>query len=288
MDRYREFTQATGFSAKLYLNGVKAALLGETYSGKILFGFNTEETMAIASMSKVMTYLLLQEAVDDNRVSYEDMVYISAATAAQSASEDGEMPMTEGEYIRLSYLRDALLIASSNEAGEAIAEHIAGSLQKFTEMMNARASELRLNSAHFVNPHGLPDANREQNSMCAADMFRLSSYVLNQHPEVLRTTKMREIRILERGYVHETTNKLLGKMEGVDGLKTGFTNKAGYCLTATVAPDVNNAKNPRLTAIVMGTDSSDARAAKCQELIEYGLKWYRLPGAEAEAAISKD
>lgn len=254
---------------------IKGALLGDVETGEIFYSYNIEEEMEIASITKLMTYLLLRDAIEANQVSINDDVTISRHAANTEGSSFG---LIEGESIKLSTLINALLVVSGNDVATAVAEHVAGTEEKFIEMMYDKAEEIGITSARFINPHGMPidDEETDQNYMSIEDIFKLSSYVLKTYPDIVEITSQQSLVIPERNFDRKATNQLLSQLEGVDGLKTGYTDKAGVCLVSTM-PVINEEdtnKNFRLVAIVMGAQDHEDKLDKSKELLLYGYENY--------------
>ena len=245
---------------------MNSALAGDAESGKILFSTNPRTAYPIASLTKLMTYLLLAEAVEQGRVSFEDQVVISEAVQKLSLSEDGIIPLEEGEIVPLEELTYAMLIASSNEAALAIAEHVWGSEESFVEKMNERAKELKLSSALFYNCNGLPVIRQGiipvklQNKMCSADLFTLCSYLLENYPEITDITALQYARMEALDYTSANSNPLVFNMEDVTGLKTGNTKAAGQCLAAC--------NKAGIIVIVLGAEDASTRGRAAQLLFK--------------------
>ncbi|MBN2286472.1 MAG: D-alanyl-D-alanine carboxypeptidase [Tissierellales bacterium] len=263
---------------------IKAALVGDAESGEIFYEYQSNEAVELASVTKLMTYLVTREEVEKGTVSLSDDVIVSNKAANTVGSSFG---LIEGERINLELLMNSILIVSGNDAAVAIAEHVAGSEEAFLRMMENKATEIGITTAKFINPSGMPidDQETDQNYMSAADIFKLAAYLLNKYPDVVQVTNQLEVVIPERNFVREATNPLLGLMEGVDGLKTGYTDKAGLCLVSTI-PYVDGSdsqKDRRVIAVLMGAQSHNDRINKSKELLEYGLYNYFI-----EKIIEKD
>ncbi|WP_326911360.1 D-alanyl-D-alanine carboxypeptidase family protein [Sedimentibacter sp. MB31-C6] len=253
-------------------NNIKGALLGDLETGEILYEYNIDEQLAMASITKLMTYLLMMEAVEEEKISLNDDVVISGHAASTEGSSFG---ILSGETLSLDTLVKGMLIVSGNDCATAIAEHVGGTVDNFVNMMNEKASELGLLSASFINPHGLPinDAETGQNHMSISDIYKLVRHILTNYPKLLEITKQQELIIEERNYQKEATNPLLTVLEGVDGLKTGYTDKAGLCLVSTL-PVTGNGQDYRLIAIIMGAQTHEERINKSTELLKYGMNNY--------------
>lgn len=255
---------------------VKGALLGDLDSGEILYEYNIKEKVELASVTKLMTYLVMREAIENGDISVDDNVFISKNAAETEGSSFG---LVEGETFKLSDLIEPLLVVSGNDVAVAIAEHVGGTEEKFIEMMYKKAEEIGITSARFICPNGLPidDEETDQNYMSTEDIFKLSRYILQKYPEITEITSKKELIIPDRKFEGKSTNyQLLTELPGVDGLKTGYTHKARCCLVSTI-PVINKEdqnKNYRLIAIVMGAYTNDERTEKSKELLEYGMKNY--------------
>ena len=185
------------------------------------------------------------------------MIYIDEDTTKVKGSS---LELKEGESFTVNELLEALMVVSANDATYALAKYVAGSEEAFVNMMNDKAKSLGLNNTIYFNSTGLPEGEI-QNMMSPRDIFILSRHIINKYPEILSLTTIPYIEIPSRGYKEQNTNPLLNEIIGVDGLKTGFTNKAGYCLVSTVNVHgtTNQDENFRLIGIVMGTKNEDKR-----------------------------
>lgn len=249
---------------------INGALLGDLESGTIIYGSNLDEAVALASITKLMTYTLLMDYVTENNVKMDEEIEISSTAANTWGSHFGMVP---GEKIKLETLMDALLIVSGNDVAVALAEYVAGSESKFVDMMNEKAEEIGLTTATFINPSGLPE-NRDpdQNYMSVRDLFTFVRYLLSTYPQVLEITKNSELDLPERNFYKKATNPLFGEVHGVDGLKTGYTDKAGICLVSTlnVKSKFDTSKDYRIVSIVMGCTSQEERIEKSKALLDFG------------------
>lgn len=255
-------------------DNIKGAILGDLETGEILYEYNINEQLALASITKLMTYLLMMDAVTAGEISLDDDVVISGHAAATEGSNFG---ILSGETIKLSLLVKGMLIVSGNDCATAIAEHVGKTEDNFVSMMNSKASELGLLSASFVNPNGLPinDEETGQNHISISDIYKLVRHILNTYPEILEVTKQPELVVTERNFKKAATNPALGIIEGVDGLKTGYTDKAGLCLVSTL-PVKGNGDDFRLIAIIMGAQTAEERLDKTKTLLEYGKNNFHM------------
>jgi D-alanyl-D-alanine carboxypeptidase (penicillin-binding protein 5/6) len=214
------------------LPNIQAYALYDRETDFFISDYHLTQQMGLASISKLMTTKILLDHIKSGNLSLDDKVYISKN--AQSQDGDG-LRLREGDYVKLDDLLHGLLICSSNDAAVALAEHCAGSEDAFVALMNAEARALDLPSAHFENPSGLTEygPNHEtlpiQNVMSIADINKLADILISQYPEITEITTLTSWTFEQKGVVKNSTNKLLPLYSEVNGLKTGFTNYAGYC-----------------------------------------------------------
>ena len=261
----------------LFLNNVKAAedltptaksaILIDFATGEVLYEKNADERLAPASMTKIGSMLLIMEAIDSGKLSLDDEVTISEEAASMGGSQ---IFLEAGEVYKVHDLLKGIAIASGNDAVVALAEKVAGSQGEFVDRMNERFKELGASNTNFVNAHGL---DAEGHYSTARDMATIARELL-KHEKILEYTSIYE-EYLEKNDGTKTwlvnTNKLVRFYDGVDGLKTGFTETAGYCLTATAKKD-----NFRLISVVMGEDSSENRSSDTVKLLNYGFNTYKI------------
>ena len=247
--------------------GAKSAILIEASTGKIIFEKNSHEKLAPASMTKMMSMLLVVEAIGDGIIGWDDVITVSENASSMGGSQ---ILLETGEQMTVHDLFKGVAVMSGNDAVVALAEAVAGSEDEFIAMMNKRAKELGLNDTNFKNPHGLDDANHYSS---AYDMSLIAKELV-KHEKVLEFTKIYE-DYLRKGTDKEiwlvNTNKLVRFYNGVDGLKTGYTSTAGYCLTATAFKN-----NMRLIAVVMGEETSNKRNAEVSSMLDYGYAQYKV------------
>lgn len=244
-----------------------AAILLEPASGEVLFRKNENQPLPPASVTKLMVMLLAMEAVDQCRIKLTDVVSASPEACKMGGSQIWLEP---GEQMTVADLLKAVCIVSANDASYALAEHIAGSEEGFVELMNKRAKELGLTNTHYVNTSGLEPAPGESgNVTSASDMAYLAREVI-KHPLVFKWTGV-WIDSLRGGKSYlRNTNNLVRFYRGCDGLKTGFTNQAGFCLVATAKRE-----GVRLIAVTMKAPTSTARSADISKLFNYGFSKYK-------------
>ena len=255
----------------------KSAVLMDAATGTVLQQSNPHEALAPASVTKIMTMLLIMEAVDDGRISLTDTVTASETAAAKGGSQ---IYLKVGESMPVSDMLKSIAVSSANDCACAMAEHIAGSEQAFVEMMNAKAAELGMNNTHFVNCTGLDDdPQAAQHRTSAYDIALMSRELLNHHPTIKNYTTIWMDSVRNGTFGLSNTNKLVRFYQGATGLKTGFTSGAGYCLSATAERD-----GMELIAVVMGAETSQMRNAACKQLLDYGFANYALISPELTEA----
>ena len=266
-----------------YFDCFNAVLLGDADTGEILYARCDQSPVPIASISKLMTYLLLAEAVERGEFSFSDTVVIPAEAAALSNGADAMVQLKEGGSVPAQELLEAMLLASSNESALALAIHCAGSEAAFVARMNERAEELGLDSSRFYTPHGLPVylpqavSAKVQNRMSAADLFALCRTILREHPEITRITCERYGSMPTLQFVTANSNAVVFNLAGCNGLKTGSTNKAGSCLAASL-PITVGGETHTAVAIVLGAETADARNQAVEILLRYARDWYGEQG----------
>jgi len=230
-----------------------------------------------------MSYLLFAEALADGRMAMTDLVKISPEASALSRSADGIIPMDAGKQVPVSELMDGMLLASSNESALALAEYLCGSEAAFVEQMNRRAEELGYRSARFYTPHGLPVYTRSavtaklQNCMSAMELFKLCRLLLTQYPELTEITRQKFARLESLEYTTANSNPLVFNLEGVDGLKTGSTNRAGYCLAASM-PVTHGGDTHEIVLILLGAETAELRGQAAEILLRAAQRHYEQNG----------
>jgi D-alanyl-D-alanine carboxypeptidase (penicillin-binding protein 5/6) len=242
------------------------AYLCEASTGKVLFAKDEFKAASPASVTKVMTLLLVCEALEEGRINLTDTVRVSANAASMGGSQ---VFLEEGEKISVEDLIKSTVIASGNDSSVALAELVAGSENAFVNMMNLRAAELGLKSTHFENTTGLDDTTVDHYS-CAADIATMSRELI-KHTIILKYSSIWQDTIRDGEFTLTNTNRLVRYYDGCNGLKTGSTDKAGYCITATAKRG-----NMQLIAVVMGAKSRDERNAAARALLDFGFANYAL------------
>ena len=251
-----------------------AALLMEKTTGQILYAQNEHEALPPASVTKIMTVLLTMEAIDSGRIALDDVVTVSAYAAGMGGSQ---VFLAEGEQITVDDLLKGVCVSSGNDAAVALAEHVAGVTELFVEQMNNRARELGMNDTHFVNCTGL---TAEGHVTSAHDIALMSRELLLHHPEVRNYTTIWMDTLRNGTFGLSNTNKLIRFYDGATGLKTGFTQEAGYCISATAERD-----GMELIAVIMKGNTSDSRNADAKTLLNYGFSTYALVDVQPEEPL---
>lgn len=257
----------------------KAAILIEAQTGEILYEKNPHEQLPPASMTKMMSMYLILEAINNESMQWDEVIRVSENAASYGGSQIFLKP---GEEMTVRDLFKSIAIASANDSVTALAERVAGSEEAFVEKMNEKAQELGMKNTVFKNPTGL---TTEGHLTTPYDMSIIARHLLSDYPEITEFSSLYEDYIrqdTESPFWLVNTNKLLKYVDGVDGLKTGFTQEAGYCLTATA-----NRNDMRVIAVVMGGSKSDIRNQEVTRLIEYAYEQYELvPKLESEKIVS--
>ncbi len=244
-----------------------AAILMEVQTGEIIFAKNEHDTHYPASITKIMTMLLIMEAIYDKKVSLQDDVTVSQWAAHMGGSQ---IWLETGEKMKFIDMLKAVAIASANDASVALAEYIYGSEQSFVKAMNEKAKELGLKNTIYYNCTGLPGTSEKDSNITTAYDIALVSRALLQYPEILKLTSIWIDHVRDGKNVLNNTNRLVRHFPGVDGIKTGFTNEAKFCLSATGVRD-----NVRLIAVVMKAPTSATRFDEISTLLTYGFGRYK-------------
>ncbi len=259
--------------------GGKSAVLMELSTGKILYEKNAHEALAPASVTKVMTMLLIMEAIDAGQIGWNDPVTASEAAAAKGGSQ---IYLKAGETMSVTDMVKSIAVSSANDCACAMAEHLAGSESAFVEKMNQRARELGMLDTHFVNCTGLDDdPNAKEHLTSAHDIALMSRELMLHHPEIQKFTTIWMDTVRNGEFGLSNTNKLVRFYSGATGLKTGFTSGAGYCLSATAKRE-----GMELVAVVMGCATSQERFAACKSMLDYGFATYAVVSPTLEAALT--
>ena len=254
-----------------------SAVLMEAQTGTVLYEKDAHARLAPASVTKVMTLLLVMEALESGRISWEDTV-----TASETAANKGgsQIYLEPGETLTMDEMLKSVVVSSANDCATALAEHVAGSESAFVDLMNARAEELGMNDTHFVNCTGLDDEPEASEHLSSAYDIAIMSRELLKHDAIRRYTTiwMDTIRGGEFGLAN--TNKLVRFYEGTTGLKTGYTSAAGHCLSASAMRD-----GVEYIAVVLHCGSSGDRFQSAKTLLNHGFANYTLAGADPSVEI---
>lgn len=253
-----------------------SAILMDAATGTILYEKNAHERLAPASVTKVMTLLLVMEALDSGRISWDDMVTASETAAGKGGSQ---VYLEVGEQMSMDEMLKSVVVSSANDCATALAEHVAGSEAAFVEMMNARAAELGLEDTHFVNCTGLDDEPNAAEHLTSAYDIAVMSRELLKHDEIRKYTTIWMDTVRDGQFGLSNTNKLVRFYQGTTGLKTGYTKAAGHCLSASAQRD-----GIELIAVVLHCESSSDRFQSAKALLDYGFANYALVSAELPEA----
>ena len=243
----------------------KAALLMEKETGQVLFAKEEHQRLEPASVTKIMTLLLTMEAISRGELRYEDTVTVSKNAASMGGSQ---VYLSEGEQITVEELLKAVCVSSGNDASVALAEQVSGVTELFVQQMNNRAKELGMVDTCFLNPTGLP---AESHVTSAYDIALMSRELILHHPDLRRFTTIWMDTIRGGEFGLSNTNKLIRFYEGATGLKTGSTDAAGYCISATA-----ERSGMELIAVVLGGETSQQRFEDAKTLLNYGFSTYAL------------
>ncbi len=244
----------------------KSYVLMDFNSGKIIASKNADERIPPASLTKMMTAYIIDYELAQGNINLNDVVTVSENAWAKNFPDSSKMFIEPGKTVTVEQLRKGIIIQSGNDASVAIAEHIAGSEDAFVQLMNSHAQQLGLTGTHFVNSMGLPDP---EHYTTAHDMAKLAQAIIRDYPDSYGIHAMKTYSY--NGISQLNRNRLLwDKSLHVDGLKTGHTNEAGYCLVSSALKD-----NMRLIAVVMGTKSEQARKQESKKLLNWGFRFFR-------------
>lgn len=251
---------------------LKSYVIGDYETGKIYEEHNADEVVGLASTSKLMAMYCIYDAVDKGEIGMKDKVTIGHDAASMHGST---YKMKENEVYTVEELIHAGMIVSGNDAMISLAEHIAGSQEAFVARMNAKAKELGLTHAHFINCHGLTDYEKDDyNRATAREMFELSRRLLKDYPMILQATTREKLNEPQREYLAYNTNPLMGILAPVDGLKTGYTGIAGRCFIATGAHmGDENTRFTRFIGVYMGAQNDMDRYAAALKLSKRALAY---------------
>ena len=266
------FAQVGVFAAEPVEGGLalsaKSSILIEQRTGEVLYEENADERLPIASVTKVMTMLLIVEAIDAGVISSDDTVCVSNEASKMGGSQ---IYLEAGEEMSVHDMLKGIAVASGNDASAAMAEFLMGNVDVFVDAMNRRAGELGMVNTHYMNVHGLD----EDGHYSSARDVAIVSRELMSHPIILEYTTIWMDSLRNGEFSLVNTNKLIRFYSGANGLKTGSTSKAGYCLSASA-----NRNDMQLIAVVLGAENSDGRFATATKLLDYGFANYAVAGEE--------
>jgi serine-type D-Ala-D-Ala carboxypeptidase (penicillin-binding protein 5/6) len=263
-------SMAYGFSIN-----ARATVLMDPTSGRVLYGQNEHQRLPPASVTKVMTMLLILEAVDQGRVKWNDMIRTSAKAYEMGGSQ---VFLKEGEEFPLHEMFKAIAVVSANDASAAVAEHLYGSIPDFVDAMNERAKRLGLKDTHFGNETGLPDPTHYSS---AYDLAVISSELL-KHPVVLKYTSIWLDTFRGGKFVLRNTNELIKEYRGADGLKTGHTDEAKFCLSATAKKG-----DFRLLSVILGAATDAQRVEQSKRILDYGFRNFQWKLIQRSGEVGK-
>ena len=266
------FVSAEKDSAGLELD-CKSAILMEANTGEVLYEKDADIPLPPASVTKIMTLLIVMEAIEEGSIGYGDTVSASAHACSMGGSQ---IYLKEGEQMSVDDLIKSVVISSANDAAVALAEHVAGSEEAFVAQMNSRAEELGMKNTHFENTNGLDDT--AQDHTCSARDIAIMSRELLKHEKIIEYAKIWMTTIRDGAFGLTNTNRLIRFYDGATGLKTGSTAKAGFCISATAERG-----GMHLIAVIMGSPSRDIRNAAATALLNYGFANFELYSRAAQS-----
>ena len=250
-------------------------MIGNEESGDIYYQKNASKPYPIASLSKLMTYLIVKEKIDDGKLSLDQEVEVDKEAAKFHSWEYSYLGLDEGDVFTIEELLEGLMVVSGNDCAYQLAITVSDSESEFARLMNMKSSELGLESQVYYNASGVQTESGNQNSSSANDLFILAKYIIDKYPEVLDYGKVRRIEDKRREIDVESTIPLIDDIPGVDGLKTGSTDEAGYCLiTTTNMKEIDSKDDFRTISVVLGTDQKDTRDKVMSDLIYYVSRYY--------------
>lgn len=245
----------------------ESAVLIESETGKILYEKNGDMQRAMASTSKLMTYLLVMDEIVQGKIKLDDNVIVGRNAVNAGGSN---YKLKVNDVVTVRELLSSMMVISANDSAVALAEYIDGSVWSFSIRMNNKAKALGLKSAYFVNPNGMPLENKDQNKMSAKDLAILSKHIIDKYgDEIIQITSQKQFNGTYKPFTKKNTNALLESTTFIDGLKTGYTDLAGHCLVSTTK--LLDKDGNRLISVVLGGKSGNERFDDSQRLLEYGL-----------------
>jgi D-alanyl-D-alanine carboxypeptidase (penicillin-binding protein 5/6) len=243
-----------------------AAILVEAESGTVLFAHNPDLQRSPASTQKLMLLLVVMDLIKAGKFSLQDQIHVSRRAATTGGSQ---VFLAQGEIFPLTELMEAIVIPSANDACVAVAEHLGGSVEGFVGLMNGRAQDLGLQHTYSVNVHGLDDTPKDNRNLTTARDLSTIGRALLTYPKVLEWSSIRYKPFRNGEFMLYTTNKLLGRFQGLDGLKTGYTQRAGSCLVATA-----KRHEMRLVSVILGARGEKIRDQETRRLLSWGFNTF--------------
>lgn len=254
---------------------VKAYIIANEENGDIYYEKDSSTPYPIASLSKLMTYLIVKEKIEEGKLSLDQEVTVDEEAAKFHSWEYSYLGLDEGEIYTIEELLQGLMVVSGNDCAYQLAITVSDSESEFARLMNMKAGELGLDSQVYYNASGVQTESGNQNSSSAKDLYVLSKYIIEKYPEVLEYSKVRKIEDKRRDIDVDSTIPLIGEIPGVDGLKTGSTEEAGYCLVSTVdMKEIDSKDDFRTIAVLLGADQKDTRDKAMSDLIYYVSRYY--------------
>ncbi len=245
----------------------RSYILMEASTGEILLEENADEALPPASVTKIMTLLLIMEAVEDGRLGWEETVTTSEYAASMGGSQ---VFLEPGEEMTVAEMVKCVVVASANDAAVALAERVSGSEEAFVKLMNERAAELGMKNTHFLNTNGL-DNDLDGHVTSARDIAIMSRELITKHPKILEYSSIWMDSIRDGAFGLTNTNRLIRFYKGANGLKTGSTAKAKFCISATAERD-----GMQLIAVIMAAPSRDERNEIAKKLLDYGFAGWEI------------
>lgn len=274
-----EKNEETAAETPKFTVDAKSAILIEAETGKVLYAFNENEPLPIASITKIMTMLLVMEAIDTGKINLTDKVTVSAHASRMGGSQ---VYLKEGEIFTIEELLKAVAVHSANDASVALAEAVAGSEEAFVAMMNEKSQELGMKNTKFLDCTGLTD---EGHFSTAYDIAIMSRELLVKHPRIIHYTTIWHDTFRDGTFDLDNTNKLVRRYRGTTGIKTGFTNAAGFCLSASAERN-----GTKFISVLLGAKSNDTRFSESARLLDYGFSnWesVKIEKKDMEAGVIK-
>ncbi|WP_276864497.1 D-alanyl-D-alanine carboxypeptidase family protein [Anaerococcus tetradius] len=256
-------------------SNVSSYLIGNEETGDVYYEKNADEARPMASLTKLMTFLLVRDAIEEGKINLNTSVKADKKAEELTSWEYSSLGLKEKESYSVEELLQGLIAVSGNDCAYLLAKTVAGSEEKFATLMNEKSKELGLSSQKYYNASGIETKDNKENQSSARDLFKLSSFIVRKYPDILRYSTMDEVNIPGKGIRKTSTIPLRKDIKGVDGLKTGTTDKAGYCLVTTVdMKELDGSDDFRCIGVVMGADQKDTRESVMSDLIYYISRFY--------------